>query len=277
MNIQWFPGHMAKTKRLLSEKLKIVDLAIVVCDARAPKSTLNTDFDELFKDKIVQYVMNKADLADEKTTREWTRHFEEKGLLAIEFSSTKDKPEKLLKKIDESVFDLKERYRNKGMNKTVRAMVTGIPNVGKSALLNRLAGQKKAKEGNKPGITRGLQWVKLNDYLELMDTPGILMPKLSDQETALKIACLGSIKEEILNIDELALFFIELVNEIDNGILTARYGIDIKGNPLDCLEGICKKRGFLIAKGEYDLERGAKVLLDEFQTGKLGRISIEKP
>lgn len=277
MNIQWFPGHMAKTKRLLSEKLKIVDMAIVVFDARAPKSTLNPDFDELFKDKKVLYVMNKADLADQKTTCEWVKHFEEKGLTVIEFSSIKDKPEKLLKKIDDAAYDLKEKYLRKGMNKTVRAMVTGIPNVGKSALLNRLAGSKKAREGNKPGVTRGLQWVKLNSYLELMDTPGVLMPKLSDQDTAVKIACLGSIKEEILNIEELALHFIELVNQIDAGILTVRYSIDTNENPLACLEGICKKRGFLIAKGEYDLERGARVLLDEFQAGKLGRISLEKP
>jgi ribosome biogenesis GTPase A len=195
----------------------------------------------------------------------------------LEFSSISDKPEKLLLAIDDAMAHIKQKYLKKGMNKTIRAMVIGIPNVGKSALLNRLAGQKKLKEGNRPGVTRGLQWVKLSPYLELMDTPGVLAPKLNDTQTAIKIAVLGSVKEEILNIEELALHFIENLKAIKPEALSKRYGIELQGTPVNILESICKKRGFLAGKGEYDLERGARTLLDEFQTGKLGRITLEKP
>lgn len=277
MNIQWFPGHMAKTKRLLAEKLKIVDMVVIVTDARAPKSTRNPDFDELLKDKIKLYVLNKSDLAHADITKQWIKTFREAGENILQFSSVSDKPQKLLEEIGAAVEDIKQKYLKKGMNKTIRAMVIGIPNVGKSALLNRLAGQKKLKEGNKPGVTRGLQWVKLSPYLELMDTPGVLAPKLNDPQTAIIIAVLGSVKEEILNIEELALHFIELLTAACPDALSKRFGIELQGAPIEILESICKKRGFLVSKGEYDLERGARTLLDEFQLGKLGRISLEKP
>ena len=244
MNIQWFPGHMAKTKRLLAEKLKIVDMAIIVADARAPKSTLNPDFDDLFKDKRKLIVLNKSDLADEDATRAWVAALEAAGETVLDFSSVSGKPERLLKKIDETARDIKERYALKGVNKTIRAMTVGIPNVGKSALLNRLAGRKKLKEGNRPGVTRGLQWVKLGDYLELMDTPGVLAPRLNDRETAVKIACLGAIREEILNVEELALEFIGILRSVKPEAFAQRFGFAMEGDALHILEGLCKKRGF---------------------------------
>lgn len=278
MNIQWFPGHMQKTRRQLAEKLKIVDMVIAVCDARAPRSTLNPDFDDLFKGKSRLVVLNKSDLADPAATSAWLKFFADSGASAVAFSAVSDKPEKLLSKINEAAAETVEKYRQKGVNKTIRAMVAGIPNVGKSAVLNRLAGQKKAKEGNRPGVTRGLQWVKLSPYLELMDTPGVLMPKIADPAVAVRIAALGSIREEVLNIEELALSFIPVLNAAAPEAIKTRYGVETAGeDALEILYGLCKKRGFLVMKGEYDLERGARTLLDEFQAGKLGRITLERP
>ncbi len=277
MDIQWFPGHMAKAKRRLAENLKLVDIVIMTLDARAPLSTLNYDLDNILKDKKTLYVLNKSDLADEEATKEWIRSLKPKHLV-LEFSSIKDNPDRLLNKINGAASEIRQKYGKKGVKKTIRAMVAGIPNVGKSALINALAGRKTLKEGNKPGVTRGLQWVKLSSYLELMDTPGVLPPKLSDKETALKVAALGSIKEEILNTEEIAVFLIETLDKIKPQAVKNRFDVETNNiKPIEVLESICKKRGFLVQKGEYDLERAALTLLDEFQKGKLGRISLERP
>ena len=170
-----------------------------------------------------------------------------------------------------------KRYKDKGMNKTIRVLVSGIPNVGKSAIINRLAGRKGAKEGNKPGVTRGLQWIRLSDQLELMDSPGLLWPKIGSEDTAVKIALTGCIKQEIMDLGELSLKLIDILNRLAPNAIANRYGVERNENALAVLESICKKRGFLLKQGEYDFERGAKTLLDEFKGGRLGRITLESP
>ncbi len=189
-----------------------------------------------------------------------------------------DSPKKLVSAINSAVEDIVSAMKEKGVNKTIRAMVFGIPNVGKSALLNRLAGQKRLKEGNKPGVTKGLQWIHVTPYLELMDTPGILWPKIEDRQTAVIIAVLGSIREEILDLAEIALVFIEMLKSIKPDAIKERYKVnDLSKPPLGIMEEICKKRGFVLSGGEYDYDRCAKTLLDEFRAGKLGQITLERP
>lgn len=278
MDINWFPGHMTKAKRQLADKLKIIDLIIEVADARAPSSTLNPDFNDIFAGKRRVIVLNKRDLADQTLTEEWKTELEKKGFKVYPFSCITDNPKKLISAINTAVDDIVNAMKERGVKKTVRAMVFGIPNVGKSALLNRLAGQKRLKEGNKPGVTKGLQWIHVTPYLELMDTPGILWPKIEDQQTAIKIAVLGSIREEILDILEIALLFIKLLKDIKPSAILDRYKVsDLDKPPLAIMEEICKKRGFILSRGEYDYDRCAKTLLDEFRAGKLGQITLERP
>ena len=276
MDIQWYPGHMAKAKRQLTEKLKLISVAVVVADARAPHSTLNPDLAALLAGKPCVVVLNKRDLADEALTAKWVEAYEKQYGMAIAFSATQDKPVVLKNAIAKAAAPIVQRYAGKGMVKTVRVLVAGTPNVGKSALINRLLGRKSAKEGDKPGVTRGLQWVKLSDTLELLDSPGLLWPKIESQEAAAKIALCGSLKQENVDLTELALHLIRLIGEIAPQALAGRYGVE-PGEAYETLAAICKKRGFLLRGGEPDIERGAKVLLDEFKGGKLGRITLERP
>ncbi len=276
MNIQWFPGHMAKTKRQIAEKLKIIDLVVEVVDARAPRSTKNPDFDQLFLGRVGLTILNKSDLASEEQTKKWLAKLSAEGQKAIAFSCVNNtKAETIVSAINAAAKPIVDKYATKGVNKTVRCMVAGVPNVGKSAVLNRLAGQKSAKEGNKPGLTKGLQWIKLTPHLELMDTPGLLYPKISDEKTAVKLAVLNNIREEILDLPELCLQLIELLKEVDKDATMRRYGVDGEMEALSVLEGICAKRGCILRGNEYDYERCAKMLLDEFQSGKLGRITLD--
>lgn len=278
MNIQWYPGHMAKSRRLIAEKLKIIDLIIEVVDARAPVSTKNPDFDALFRQKKRILLLNKSDLAEPETTKAWLNYFKSKGIRALGFCAVKDNPKPLVAAIQQELRPIIEKYRAKGMNKTVRCMAAGIPNVGKSALLNRLAGGKKLKEGNKPGVTRGLQWLKIGGNLELMDSPGLMWPKIESQSQALKIALLKSINEDILNTEELALGLVSFFKNRDPDRLVQRYGLsDIGASDESVLGEICQNRGFIM-KGEVpDMLRAANMIIDEFQGGKLGRISLETP
>lgn len=276
MDIQWYPGHMAKAKRQLTEKLKLISVAVVVADARAPHSTLNPDLAALLAGKPCVVVLNKRDLADEALTAKWVAAYEKQYGMAIAFSATQDKPAVLKNAIAKAAAPIVQRYAGKGMIKTIRVLIAGTPNVGKSALINRLIGRKSAKEGDKPGVTRGLQWVKLSDTLELLDSPGLLWPKIESQEAAAKIALCGSLKQENVDLTELALHLIRLIGEIAPQALAGRYGVE-PGEAYETLSAICKKRGFLLRGGEPDIERGAKVLLDEFKGGKLGRITLERP
>ena len=277
MNIQWYPGHMAKTKRLLGDKLKLINVAVIVVDARAPLSTFNPDLKEILTDKACMFVLNKCDLADDMQTKLWVEYYQKEFGSALAFSATQFKKGVLMSAINNAAAPITKRYRDKGMNKTIRVLVSGIPNVGKSAIINRLAGRKGAKEGNKPGVTRGLQWIRLSDRLELMDSPGLLWPKIGSQDAAIKIALTGCIKQEIMDLSELSIKLIEILNRLAPDAIAKRYGVEKSDDALTTLESICKKRGFLLKQGEYDFERGAKTLLDEFKGGRLGKISLESP
>ncbi|MEA5003077.1 MAG: ribosome biogenesis GTPase YlqF [Christensenella sp.] len=278
MDIQWYPGHMTKARRQLKDKLKMIDMVIEVLDARAPKSSLNPDFDDMFSQKTRFYILNKADLADENITKNWIAFFEKQGIRAVAFSATKGNTQQLKKSILDCAQDILKKYKDRGMNKTLRCMVAGIPNVGKSAILNRLSGGKKMLEGNKPGVTRSLQWAKVDDYLEIMDTPGLLWPKFKDEDTGAVVALIGSVKLDILDEEALAFHLISLLKVSAPKMLTERYKLeDLDKDSYEILCDICKSRGFLLKGGVFDTERGAKTLLDEFKNGKMGRISLEKP
>ncbi len=276
MDIQWYPGHMAKSRRQIGEKLKLINVAVIAIDARAPKSTLSPDLLELLSGKACIVVLNKSDLADEQQTKLWTDYYKREFGNALSFNAMRDKKGLLLGAISKAAAPVIARYAEKGVRKTIRVLVAGIPNVGKSAIINRLVGRKSAKEGDKPGVTRGLQWVKLSDTLELLDSPGLLWPKIESQETAAKIAVCGSLKQEILDETALAVALIDMLRSAASGAITGRYGVEEKGTAHEILEAICVKRGFLLRQGETDTERGAKVLLDEFRGGRLGRITLER-
>ena len=278
MNINWHPGHMTKARRELQSKMKLIDLVIEVLDARTPQSSLNPDFQDLFANKKKLYILNKADMANPELTRRWVAHFEAQGIAAISYSALDGCPAQIKKKIIDTAQEIYDKYAKKGMNKTVRALVCGIPNVGKSAILNRLYGKKKLQEGNRPGVTRSLAWVKLSPYLELMDSPGLLWPKIDDEETGAVIALIGCIKTEVLDEEELAFHLIRKLKDVCPQLITERYGIDeLADEPWDVMTQICQKRGFLLRGGEVDTQRGAKMLLGEFSTAKLGRLTLETP
>lgn len=278
MDINWYPGHMAKAKRLILESLKAVDLVIEIIDARIPISSRNPDFEEMFANKQKVVVLNKKDLADSLITDRWINYFKAQGIEAFSISSTdmshKKKVLELIKKASASVVD---KYKTKGMNKTIRCMIAGIPNSGKSTFINMICGKSKVKSEDRPGVTRANQWIKVHSGLELMDTPGVLWPKLDDQSVALNLSFVGSIKDDIIDIEELA---VKLLERLGNGYfdrIQERYDIWERENGVVMLEQLCKRRGFVLKAGEYDYERGARVLLDEFRGGVLGRISLEQP
>lgn len=276
MNIQWYPGHMAKTKRLLGDKLKLIHIAVIVVDARAPWSTFNPQLPGMLQGKQVMVVLNKCDLADEAATGEWADHYRQQFGNVLAFSATQMKRGALLGAINNAAAPVIEKYKAKGMRKTVRVLVAGIPNVGKSAIINRLAGRKGAKEGDKPGVTRGLQWVRLSDKIELLDSPGLLWPKIESETAAVKIALSGCVKQEIMDLTELSLRLIDMLADVAPGAIEKRYDIKTGKDARQVLERICEKRGFLLRQGEYDIGRGAKTLLDEFKGGRLGRITLEQ-
>lgn len=278
MNIQWYPGHMTKARRQLKEKLKIIDLVIEVLDARAPRSSVNPDFEDLFSAKMRFYILNKSDLADANVTQQWISYYKEKGINAVSYSATKGNIDRLKSEIVAAGEPLLARYRQKGVNKTLRGLVAGIPNVGKSAILNRLVGEKRFKEGNKPGVTKGLQWAKIDSYLEIMDSPGLLWPKFSDEKTGAVVALIGSIKLDILDEEELCYYLVSMLMNSAPHMLLERYKLDSLPNSASAvLETIAKKRGFLLKGGVLDMERTTKTMLDEFKNGKMGRISLEIP
>jgi len=269
---------MTKARRQLADKLKMIDLVIEMLDARAPRSSLNPDFDDLFAHKMRLFIMNKADLADAAVTRNWVEQLAREGKTAIPFSVTKGNVEELKQAIAKSAFPIIEKYKEKGAKKTIRALVAGIPNVGKSALLNRLLGTKRLQEGNRPGVTKSLQWAKINSYLEIMDTPGLLWPKFEDERAGAALALIGSVKQDILNEEELAFYLVEMLQKTEPSMLEQRYGLnEVDSDPWQIICDISRKRGFLVKGGELDTERGARTLLDEFKNGKLGRISLERP
>ena len=280
MNIQWYPGHMTKAKRAMKEDVKLVDLVIELVDARAPLASRNPDIDSLAAGKGRVILLNKADLASEKANAAWIAYFEEQGFQVMKIDArAKATLKQLNALIQEACREKIERDRRRGiLNRPVRAMVVGIPNVGKSTFINSFAGKAAAKTGNKPGVTKGNQWIRLNKQVELLDTPGILWPKFEDQRVGLLLAFLGSINDEILEKDELASELADYLRTITPGLLKERYGIEEDGKkPYELLDEIATARACLTKGRVNDLTKAARLLLDEFRGGKLGRITLEMP
>ena len=277
MNFQWYPGHMTKAKRQMQEDIKLIDLVIELVDARIPLSSRNPDIDELGKNKYRLILMNKADLADRKATEQWSAFFKKKGYYVVSLDArSKNGMKSITDIIMEACKEKMERDRKRGIkNRPVRAMVVGIPNVGKSTFINSYAGKACAKTGNKPGVTKGKQWIRLNKGVELLDTPGILWPKFEDQQVGIRLACVGSIKDDILNMEELALWLIDYLRENYKGILAERYQITEEGTSVEVLEAIARARGCLKKQEELDYAKASLILFDDFRSGKMGRITLE--
>lgn len=279
MNIQWYPGHMTKAKRMMQEDIKLIDLVIELVDARIPMSSRNPDIDELGKNKARLILLNKSDLAEDKQNDAWAAYFKEKGYSVVKVNSKKGGGIKSIQGvIQEACKEKIERDRKRGiLNRPVRAMVVGIPNVGKSTFINALAGKACAKTGNKPGVTKGKQWIRLNKNVELLDTPGILWPKFEDQTVGLRLAFIGSIKDEILNTEELAAEMIQFMKKYYRGVLAEKYAIIESDDPYQCLADIAKSRHCLLRGNELDMAKAAILLVDDFRSGRLGRITLEFP
>ena len=279
MQFQWYPGHMTKAKRQMQEDIKLIDLIIVLVDARIPFSSRNPDIDELGKNKARLILMNKADLADPKKTEAWSGYFKEKGCFTVCVDARSKKGMKLIQnEIMAACKEKIERDRKRGIkNRPVRAMVVGIPNVGKSTFINTYAGRACAKTGNKPGVTKGKQWIRLNKNVELLDTPGILWPKFEDQKVGLHLALIGSIKDDILNTEELAETLLNLLMSSYPGVIAERYGVKEEETAAGILEMVAKARGCLKKGDELDYGKAASLVIDEFRSGTIGRFTIEDP
>ena len=279
MHFQWYPGHMTKAKRMMQENIKLIDLVIELVDARIPISSRNPDIDELGKNKARLILLNKSDLAEEKQNDAWVEYFKNKGFSVVKVNSRKGGGIKSIQGvIQEACKEKMEHDRKRGiLNRPVRAMVVGIPNVGKSTFINTLAGKACAKTGNKPGVTKGKQWIRLNKNVELLDTPGILWPKFEDQTVGLRLGFIGSIKDEILNVEELAAEMIQFMKKYYTGVLAEKYNIVESEDPYKCLADIAESRHCLLRGSELDTNKAALLLIDDFRGGRLGRITLEFP
>ena len=277
MHFQWYPGHMTKAKRMMQENIKLIDVVIELVDARIPLSSKNPDIDELAANKSRVILLNKNDLAHKERTQEWKNYFESKGYFVAMVNSKNGNGVKAVQNIVMDACKEKiERDRKRGIiNRPIRAMIVGIPNVGKSTFINSFAGKACTKTGNKPGVTKGKQWIKLNKNVELLDTPGILWPKFEDQMVGLRLALIGSIKDEILNISDLAIELIRFLCENYQGILEKRYGVDETGDVVSILEHIAEVRSCKKAGDVLDIDKAATLIMDDFRSGRLGTISLE--
>lgn len=278
MNFQWYPGHMMKAKRQMQEDLKLIDLIIELVDARIPFSSRNPDIDELGKNKARLILMNKADLADEKRTALWSSYYRDRGFFVVCIDArSKNGMKAIQSEIMEACKEKIARDRRRGIkNRPVRAMVVGIPNVGKSTFINTYAGRACAKTGNKPGVTKGKQWIRLNKNVELLDTPGILWPKFEDQMVGLHLALIGSIKDELLHVEELSMELIGILKKDYPGALSLRYQVD-EGSPAEILEAVAEIRNCRKKGNEPDFDKAAALIVDEFRSGKTGRFTLELP
>ncbi len=280
MDIQWYPGHMAKAVRAMKEDIKLVDIIIELLDARAPYSSRNPDIDELARGKMRLIILNKADLAEKDMNDVWIRYFRDKGIEAIGLDARKNTDAKnILKVIRIVCSDKIERDQKRGIkNRPIKAMVAGIPNVGKSTFINSIAGKAAVKTANTPGVTRGNQWIRINREVDLLDTPGVLWPKFEDQEAGLRLAFLGTINGAITDDSELAYELIKFLMDKKPGTLNARYGVDEQAVPSDEMTGaIAIARSCLLKGGVPDTNRAASLILDDFRSGKLGRITLDDP
>lgn len=277
MQIQWYPGHMTKARRMMEENIRLIDLVIEIIDARAALSTRNPDIDVLAKNKFRLVILNKADLADPNDNQKWINYFKDRNIYCIEADSRNKKSLKNLDKIIKEVCKEKiERDRKRGiLQRSIKCMVVGIPNVGKSTFINSLAGKSCTKTGNKPGVTKGKQWITISKDLELLDTPGILWPKFEDESIGIKLAIIGSVNEDILDIVELAVNYIGIVKDKYPGKLTDKYNVDEKLENLSVLEAITVNRNLIKTGGEADILRGANLVLDDFRASRIGRLSLD--
>ncbi len=279
MNYQWYPGHMTKARRMMQEDSRLVDLVIEIVDARVPMSSRNPDIDEIGKNKFRIILLNKVDLADPEFNALWKKYFEEKGFFVQEINSKSGMGVKNIQPLVQKACQEKiERDRKRGIiNRPVRAMVAGIPNVGKSTFINSFAGRACTKTGNKPGVTKGKQWVRLGKNLELLDTPGILWPRFEDQKVGERLAMIGSINDEILHGDELAAAILSFLYEKYPKALEERYQIILCEDTYKMLEEICVSRRCFLKGEQPDLMRAASIVIDDFRSGKLGRVTLESP
>ena len=281
MNIQWFPGHMTKAQRMIEDSLKQVDAVCEILDARIPRSSRHPDIDRLAAGKPRLIILNRVDLADPEITSQWRRHFERQGIRIIETDAKTGKGVNgFVPALKELLKDKLADYAAKGqINRPMRVMILGIPNVGKSTFINKVAKRRAAVAGDKPGVTRGKQWINIEQGLDLLDTPGILWPKFDSQEVGEMLAITNAIKADVLDKETLGANFMLRLRDMYPEALTERYKFvpDKDMNGFELLEEAAKKRGFLLSKGEYDIERMANTLLGEYHDGKLGRISLERP
>lgn len=278
MDIQWYPGHMMKAKRQMQEDMKLIDLIIELVDARVPRASRNPDIDQLGKQKSRLILLNKSDMADERQNQMWLEYFKKQGFYALLADSrNKTTLRSIQPLVAEACKEKLERDARRGIkNRPIRAMVAGIPNVGKSTFINSYAGRACAKTGNRPGVTKGKQWIRLGKGLELLDTPGILWPKFDDPEVGERLAMIGSVRDEILNTEELSLKLIAFLMEAYPGILEGRYALKEEGAPLEILRQIAESRKCLVRGSELSYEKAAGILMDDFRSGKLGRITLEQ-
>lgn len=278
-NIQWYPGHMTKAKRQMQEDIKLIDLIIELVDARLPLSSKNPDIDTLANQKSRLILLNKADLASPEYTKAWEGWFKERGFYVLKLDSrVKTGVKAVTGIVAEACKEKIERDRRRGiLNRPVRAMVVGIPNVGKSTFINSYAGRACAKTGNKPGVTKGKQWIRLSKTLELLDTPGILWPKFEDQQVGMRLAMTGAIKDDILDISELAAGLITIIVQHYPGMLKARYDVDETQTPVDIIYKIAENRNCRLKGNEPDFEKASRLLLDDFRSARIGKITLEFP
>lgn len=279
MNVQWYPGHMTKARRMMEENCKLIDLVIELVDARAPMSSRNPDIDALARNKSRIILLNKADLADPKCNAAWSGFFREKGFHILEMNSRTGNGVKSIQGlVQEACREKTERDRRRGIkNRPVRAMVVGIPNVGKSTFINAFAGRACTKTGNKPGVTKGKQWIRLGQGLELLDTPGILWPRFENQAVGERLAMIGSVNDEILHVDELAFSLIGYLEREYPGLLAKRYEIQSAEDAVHLLEEICVSRHCYRKGQEPDLERASRMVVEDFRSGRIGKITLEHP
>ena len=279
MEFQWYPGHMSKAKRAMQEDLKLINVIIELVDARVPLSSKNPDIDPMANGKSRIILLNKCDLADSSVTARWKKYYEEKGFFVALVNSKNGKGVKQVNEVIQSACKEKiERDRRRGiLNRPIRAMIVGIPNVGKSTFINSFAGKSCTKTGNEPGVTKGKQWIRLNKNVELLDTPGILWPKFEDQTVGLRLAFIGSIKDELSNQYELCMLLMQYLGKHYPKAIPDTYQIEPAENEVELLERVAKRRGCLKAGGEHDLDKAANYVIDDFRNGRLGCISLEQP
>jgi len=281
MNIQWYPGHMTKTKRMINENISLVDIVIELVDSRIPYSSKNPDIDKFALNKKRIILLNKADLADDFYTKKWAEYFEIKGFKVIIVNSINGKGLSDVIKVSKEIMKEKiENDRLKGrIYRPIRAMIVGIPNVGKSTFINKFVGKAVSQTGDKPGVTKGKQWIKIKKDFELLDTPGILWPKFEDENVALKLAFTGAIKDEIMDTQTLSYKFIDFINNLYPEAIKQRYKIEFDSNTqaYEIFSMIAEKRGFILQGNKIDVNRTSKILFSEFREGKLGRLTLESP